>query len=89
MDNMSNGTNNSLAVSDEQSIEKPALEPWMTKTLVIGGLIGAGVGLLSAFLLIKNSERSGVKPALSFREGFKIAVLAFGVVRNVGNLWEE
>ena len=76
-------SDNSLAVA------KPALEPWQTKTLMLGGLVGAGVGLLAAFLLIKNSEKTGVKPEMSFREGFKIAVLAFGVVRSVSSLWEE
>ena len=86
---MSNSSKDTLAVSDEQSLDMLTLEPWQTKTLALGGLIGAGVGLLAAFLLIKNSERSGVKPTLSFREGFKIAVLSFGVIRNVANLWEE
>jgi hypothetical protein len=80
---MNEPSNNSLAVA------KPALEPWQVKTLVIGGIVGAGIGLLSAFLLVKNSEKSGSKPELSFREGFKIAVLAFGVVRNIANLYEE
>jgi hypothetical protein len=83
MDPMSDASNQSLVVN------KPPLEPWQTKTLLLGGMIGAGVGLLAAFLLIKNSEKTGIKPDLNFREGFKIAVLAFGVVRNVANLWEE
>ncbi len=80
---MNKASDNSLAVN------KATLEPWQTKTLLFGGLVGAGVGLLSAFLLIKNSEQSGAKPELSFREGFQIAVLAFGVIRSVSKLWEE
>ncbi len=67
---------------------KPQLEPWAVKTLAIGGVLGASAGLLAAYLLINNSKKTGVQPTVSPREGFQIAVLLFGVVRSIANLWE-
>ena len=86
---MTNSSQNALVVSGEQAVENPALESWKIKALAIGSLVGAGVGLLSAFLLIKNSERTGAQPTMSVREGFKIAVLSVGIIRNIANLWED
>jgi hypothetical protein len=62
---------------------------WQAKTLALGGVLGASVGLLAAYLLVKNSERTGNRPEFSTREGMKIGVLLFGVVRSIANLWED
>lgn len=62
---------------------------WQAKTLALGGVVGAAIGLLSAYLLVKNSERTGNRPEFSTREGMKIGVLLFGVVRSIANLWED
>jgi hypothetical protein len=68
--------------------DKPEVDTWAIKTLVIGGVVGAGAGLLAAYLLINNKNKTGVTPTVSAREGFRIAVLLVGVIRNVANLWE-
>jgi hypothetical protein len=62
---------------------------WEKKILLIGGVVGVAVGLGSAYLLIKNVEKTGKQPTLQPREGLKLAILLFGLVRNVANLWEE
>lgn len=62
---------------------------WKKKILLIGGVVGVAVGLGSAYMLIKNVEKTGKQPTLQPREGLKLAILMFGLVRNVANLWEE
>lgn len=86
---MTTSNQNDLSFSSDSSMTKPAMEPWKMKTLMLGGVLGATAGLLSAFLLIKNSEQRGVQPTLGAREGFQIAILAFGLIRSVSNLWED
>jgi len=86
---MSSESNNALTAQDVQTISAPKMEAWKTKTLLTGALLGATAGLLSAFLLIKNSEQRGIQPTLGAREGFQIAILAFGLIRSVSNLWED
>lgn len=86
---MSTPQQNNLQVIEESPVTKPKMEPWKIKILLLGGVSGAVVGLLSAFLLINNSERRGIQPTMGPREGFKIAVLALGLVRSVSNLWED
>lgn len=84
---MAEATQNSSVVNDQNAIQ-PAMEPWMTKTLILGASVGAATGLLGAYLLVRNSQNSGVKPEISVREFVKIAVLLLGTVRSVANLWE-
>ncbi|MBP1694250.1 MAG: hypothetical protein H6Q37_2133 [Chloroflexi bacterium] len=85
---MTAASNSTSMMINETGKNVATFEPWQRNTLMIGGAVGAGVGLLAAYLLLKNSERSGVRPTVSFREGFQIAVLCFGIVRSISNLWE-
>ncbi len=73
-----------LVVRDAQPVES-----WKPKMIIVGGLIGALVGLGSTYLLAENMERTGRKPTISTREGFSLAVLLFGVIRSVANLWQD
>lgn len=78
------------ASSDLQDVKaSQAPEPWKVKLFVLGGVVGAAAGLLSAYLLVKNSERTGIQPTVSGREGFQIAVLLLGVIRSIARLWED
>jgi hypothetical protein len=67
---------------------KPEIDPWAVKAFVVAGTVGAGAGLLAAYLLVNNKNKTGVVPIISAREVFRIAVLLVGVIRNVANLWE-
>jgi hypothetical protein len=80
-----NNQNTKLEIKKQ---DKPEVDTWAVKTLVTGGIIGAGAGLLAAYLLINNKNKTGITPTVSAREGFRIAVLLVGVIRNVANLWE-
>jgi hypothetical protein len=76
-------------VTAEAESAQPKRPSWQATTLMVGGLIGAAAGLLAAYLLVKNAERHGSKPSLGAREGVQIAVLTFGTIRSIANLWER
>lgn len=60
---------------------------WKAKTYIIGGLVGAAVGLTTAFLLARNAEetRSG-PPQISSGDALKLGVAVLGVMRGVAAL---
>ncbi len=58
---------------------------WKPKALVIGGVVGAAVGVAAAYLLVQRSKDEGA-PKLSVGEGVKIGVLVFGLLRSITNL---
>ena len=61
---------------------------WTWKTLAIGGAVGAITGLLGAYLLVQRSEKIGEPPNLELREGIKLGVLVFTLLRNIALLGE-
>jgi hypothetical protein len=58
---------------------------WKPKVLIIGGVVGAAVGIAAAYLLIQRSETDG-PPDVSVGEGVKLGVLVFGLLRSIANL---
>ncbi len=56
--------------------------------LVIGGVLGALVGLGAAYLLIQNAEKEGKPPQVSPVDGVKLGVLVMGLLRTVATLGE-
>jgi hypothetical protein len=59
---------------------------WKAQVLVIGGVIGALTGLGAAYLLIQRSIKRGEMPNLGALEGIKLALLVFGLLRQVSLL---
>jgi hypothetical protein len=57
-------------------------------TLAIGGVAGALVGLAGAYMLVQNAERNNQPIEISTGEGVKLAVLVFGLLRNIATLHE-
>jgi hypothetical protein len=72
-------------MTENEAIEKktPNSKP---KILVIGGLIGALMGLGAAFLLIQRAEREHRTPSLSPAEGIKLGLVALGAMKQVAQL---
>jgi hypothetical protein len=61
---------------------------WKTKTLILGGVIGALVGLSAAYLLIQRAEKQQGRLQMNAGEGIKLGLLVLGLLRQVAQLGE-
>lgn len=57
-------------------------------TMIIGGVVGALIGLSAAYLLIKGAEDQDGKVEVSAGEGIKLSLLVMGLLRQVAQLGE-
>lgn len=65
----------------------PETDNWRPKVLLIGTVIGAVVGLGTAYLLAKTSEEShGGPPDISVGDAIKSSVAVLGVMRAIASL---
>ena len=62
---------------------------WKIQTLVIGGVLGALVGLGAAYLLAKRAEQTGSQLAITPGKGVKLGVLLAGLLRSILSLSED
>jgi len=69
----------------EQTSQITTVDNWKPKVLVIGGVIGAAVGITAAYLLTQRGEEES-PPEISAGEGVKLGVLVFGLLRSIANL---
>lgn len=56
---------------------------WKSKTLLIGGIIGALTGLGTAYLLTQKAEKEGESLSLNSGQGIKLGLLVLGTLRQV------
>ena len=68
----------------EQTTEITTVDNWKPKVLIIGGVIGAAVGVAAAYLLVQRTKE--VPPKITAGEGVKLGVIVFGLLRSVANL---
>ena len=74
----------------EEGQNDQGIESWKVKTLAIGGVIGALVGLAGAFLLVQNTAKRDVKQvSISYSESFRLGVLILGLLRQISTLYQE
>lgn len=59
------------------------------KTLVIGALVGAALGLAGAFLLTRRAEETGSAITVSTGDGMRLGVMIIGLLRAVAGLGDE
>ncbi len=62
---------------------------WKTQALVVGGVVGALVGLGAAFLLTKRAEQKGTPLSISPGKGAQLGVMIAGLLRSVLSLGED
>jgi hypothetical protein len=63
---------------------------WETRVIVVGGILGAVVGLLTSWLLIRTSrEAHAGPPAITTSDAFKVGITAIGLVRSIAALGER
>jgi hypothetical protein len=60
-------------------------ENWKPKYLIIGGAVGALVGLAAAYMMVQGTETDD-PPDFSLGEGVKIGVLVLGLLRSIASL---
>lgn len=58
---------------------------WRTRAMIIGGVVGAAVGIAAAYMIAQRSQ-DDQPPEMSVGEGVKLGVLVFGLLRSISNL---
>jgi gas vesicle protein len=54
--------------------------------LLVGGVIGAVVGVLAANMLVKEAEEGEGETSLTPAKGFQLGMLVLGLLRQITNL---
>jgi hypothetical protein len=62
---------------------------WKLQTLLIGGVLGALVGVGAAFLLTKRAEQKGTQLAVTPAKGVQLGVMIAGLLRSILTLGED
>jgi hypothetical protein len=62
---------------------------WKLKTLVIGGMMGALVGVGAAFLLTKRAEQKGQSLEITPIKGVQLGVMLAGLMRSILSLGDD
>jgi hypothetical protein len=78
-----------MVVMEETEIVEQSDDTWKVRTLVIGGVIGALVGLGAAFLLTKRAEQKGTPLAITPGKGVQLGVMVAGLMRSLLSLSDE
>jgi nitrate reductase gamma subunit len=60
-----------------------------TKTLIIGAVAGAALGLAGAFLLTRRAEETGTEITVSAGDGMRLGVMVIGLQRAIADLGVE
>lgn len=69
-----------------QSDELATIESARPRILITGALLGLGLGVLSAYLILKRAEEKGEAPAMSVGDGVRIGMTVFALIRTVSQL---
>jgi hypothetical protein len=79
-----------IIMEETVNIETPPPDNlWKLKTLLIGGTIGALVGVGAAFLLTKRAEQKGQSLAITPIKGVQLGVMLAGLMRSILSLGED
>ncbi len=60
-----------------------------TKTLIIGAVAGAALGLAGAFLLTRRAEETGTDITVNAGDGMRLGVMIVGLLRAIADLGES
>ena len=60
-----------------------------TRTLIIGAVAGAALGLAGAFLLTRRAEETGTEITVSAGDGMRLGVMVIGLLRAIADLGVE
>jgi hypothetical protein len=71
------------------SVETQPNDAWRTQALLIGGVLGALVGLGAAYLLSKRAEQKGAQLSITPGKGMQLGVLLAGLLKSIVSLGED
>jgi gas vesicle protein len=57
-----------------------------TKTLIIGAMAGAALGVAGALLLTRRAEETGSEITVSAGDGLRLSVMIIGLLRAISDL---
>jgi hypothetical protein len=60
-----------------------------TKTLIIGAMAGAALGVAGALLLSRRAEETGSQITVSAGDGLRLGVMIIGLLRAISDLGED
>ena len=62
-------------------------DSWKMKSYIIGGMVGATVGFITAVMLVRNADKKHAGPPdIEITEVLKISIAAIGLVRGIAAL---
>lgn len=83
MQRIDNTMSHEIAAMEDQ-------ENWQMKVLLTGGVIGAVVGLMTSWLLVRTArETRGGPPAITTGDAIKVGVTTIGLVRAIAALGDK
>ena len=58
-------------------------EHWKRNTLLVGGLVGLAIGLLSAFLRIREAESKNQTVNIKSKDSVQVGLALFNFIKNI------
>ncbi|HLE16242.1 MAG TPA: hypothetical protein VI776_15955 [Anaerolineales bacterium] len=71
------------------AIEETEAQPRLVKGLVVGGVLGAAVGVAAAYMLIQSMERNNRELSISAGEGLRLGLIVMALLRQIADLPES
>lgn len=59
---------------------------WKTKTILVGGILGLLIGLVAAFLFVKNQPADTEPRKLSSKQGMELGLGVVSMIRQIVDL---
>ena len=63
------------------------LDPnWKIKAMVIGGVVGAVVGVSAVYIYVRRLEENGEKPSIATKEAVAVGFSLISLLRQIANM---
>ena len=59
---------------------------WKMKMMIIGGVVGAVVGVGAAYIYVRKLEESGEKPSIATKEAVAVGFSLVSLLRQIANM---